>query len=150
MLLGAGFFLIALFAVATAGARLPFIARLRGDVSTTPLAAAPLARVASDETLLTASELWASYGENPAAADARWKGKPVAVTGMVIDGRRDYRGRFFVRLATGDGLETVHAAIVVQDVDARSLPSRGQTVSLRCTGAGRSIGSPLLEGCRLL
>lgn len=150
MLLVAGVFLIAVFAIGTVGARLPLIARLRGEALGRSVATAPVSRPAPAAGTMTAAELWASYGADPAAADARWKGKSVAVTGTVIDGRRDFRGRFFVRLATGDTLETVHAAIVVQDIDARSMPARGQTVSLRCTGAGQSIGAPLLEGCRLL
>jgi hypothetical protein len=148
MLLGAGGFLIALFAVATAGPRLPF-ARLRGEPAAPPPAAAAT-RPATAEPTMTAAELWAAYGADPAAADARWKGKHVAVTGTVVDVRRDFRGQTLVRLATGDALETVHASIVVRDADPRAVPSRGQTLSLACTGAGRAIGAPRLEACRLL
>jgi hypothetical protein len=153
MLLGAGVFLVALFAVATVGPRIPFLARLRGELMGTPAVAtqaAPklAAGPATGEPTMTAPELWAAYGADPAAADARWKGKPVSVTGTVVDARRDFRGKLIVRLATGDALETVHASVAVRDTDAHAMPARGQTVYLRCTGAGRAIGAPMLDACR--
>jgi hypothetical protein len=148
MLRAAGFFLIGLFAVATAGPRLPF-GRLRGEPAAPPPAPATVPTARTADTI-TAAELWAAYGANPAAADAKWKGKPVAITGNVVDVRRDFRGQTLVRLATGDALETVHASIVVRDADPRAVPTRGQSLALSCTGAGRSIGAPRLEACRPL
>jgi hypothetical protein len=149
MIMGSGVFLIALFAFATVGPRLPLaFARLRGEVPAASVPT-PLAGPAPVAGTGTAAELWAAYGANAAAADAKWKGKPVAVTGTIVDVRRDFRGKFMVRLATGDALETVHASVVHQDIDVRALPARGQTISLRCTGAGLSIGSPVLDSCRL-
>lgn len=148
MLLGAGVFLSGLFAVAWAGPRLPF-GRLRGEPAQPP-ATALVARSAGAAGTITAAELWAAYGADPVAADAKWKGKGVAITGTVVDVRRDFRGQTLVRLATGDALETVHASIVVRDADPRAVLTRGQTVSLACTGAGRAIGAPRLEACRPL
>jgi hypothetical protein len=150
MLGGAGLFLIGLFAVATAGPRLPFVARLRGEPVPPAAATAPAAHSLATENTITAAELWAAYGANAAAADAKWKGKPVEISGTVVDVRRDFRGKTLVRLATGDALETVHASITTRDADPRAVPSRGQTLALACTGAGRAIGAPLLESCRPL
>jgi hypothetical protein len=42
----------------------------------------------------------------------------------------------------------VRATIVNRDDSGRSIPMRGQLVSLRCTGRGRLIGSPVLDGCK--
>jgi hypothetical protein len=145
-----GVFLIALFAVATAGPRIPFVARLRGEAAPPPAGAPPVALPLATQNTITAAELWAAYGANAAAADAKWKGKPVEISGTVVDVRRDFRGKTLVRLATGDALETVHAAITVRETDPRAVPARGQTLALACTGAGRAIGAPLLESCRPL
>jgi hypothetical protein len=145
----AGLFLIALFAVATASQKLPFgFGRARASASTE--AWSPYVVAAADPTrgTLTAAELWALYNDDAAKADARFRGKTVSVTGTVADVRRDFRGGFTLRLATGDPLETVRATIVTHDDTGRSIPIRGQIVSLRCTGRGTLIGSPVLESCQ--
>jgi hypothetical protein len=143
----AGLFLIGLFGVATANQRLPFGLGSRrmnaGPESWSPYVAP---RGAASATL-TAAELWALYNVDAGAADARFKGKPVAITGTVADVRIDYRGDIMLRLSTGDALETVRAAIVNHDDSGRSIPVRGQVVSLRCTGRGKLIGSPVLDSC---
>jgi hypothetical protein len=148
LLLGAaGLFILGLFAIATASQRLPFgLGRAReAPESWSPYTAAARA---SGPATLTAAELWALYDDNGAAADARFKGKPVSVTGTVADVRRDFHGDVTLRLATGDALETVRATIVNHDDSGRSIPIKGQLVSLRCTGRGRLIGSPMLDACK--
>ena len=73
--------------------------------------------------------------------------KTFDVTGRVNDVRRDYRGEVLLRLTTGEALETVRAGLINHDDSGRSIPVRGQTVALRCRGAGMLIGSPVLEAC---
>jgi hypothetical protein len=147
LLLGAaGLFLVGLFAVATAAQRLP-LGLARGREAAQPWSPY-VAPQGSPSAALTAAELWALYDGDGAAADARFKDKPVAVTGTVADVRRDYKGEITLRLATGDALETVRATIVSHDDSGRSIPVRGQQVSLRCTGRGRLIGSPVLDRCK--
>ena len=143
----AGLFLIGLFGVATANQRLPFgLGSRRLNAGPEPWSPYVAPRGARSATL-TAAELWALYNVDAAAADARFKGKPVAITGTVVDVRSDYRGNIMLRLSTGDALETVRASIVNHDDSGRSIPLRGQVVSLRCTGRGTLIGSPVLDSC---
>jgi hypothetical protein len=143
----AGLFLIALFGVATASQRMPFgLGGKRLNPGPEPWSPYVAPRAALHATL-GAAELWALYNEDAAAADARFKGKPVAITGTVADVRSDYRGEIMLRLSTGDALETVRAAIISHDDSGRSIPVRGQVVSLRCTGRGKLIGSPVLDNC---
>ena len=135
--------------MATAGQKLPFgLGRARASASTESWS--PYVVAAPDPTrgTLTAAEIWALYNDDAVRADARFKGKTVAVTGTVSDVRRDFRGGFTLRLATGDALETVRATIVSHDDTGRSIPLRGQIVSLRCTGRGILIGSPSLDNCQ--
>jgi hypothetical protein len=147
MLLVAGVFLIALFSFATANPRLPF-GRLRGEAPT-PAESVPPPRAPAtgDPSVITAIELWAAYEANPAQADARFNGKPVSVTGTITDVRRDYLGDIVLRFKTGETLEGVRATVVSR-LDSRSMPTRGQVVSLRCTGGGTIIGAPILTACR--
>jgi hypothetical protein len=142
LLLGlAGLFVISLFGVATVTQK----SRARAAAeSWSPYSASPHATVAT----ITAPELWALYNVDHAKADADFKNKPIAVTGTVADVRRDFRGDVMLRLTTGEALETVRATIVSHDDSGRSIPTRGDHVSLRCVGRGKLIGSPVLDGCK--
>jgi tRNA_anti-like len=148
LLLLAGVFLIALFGVATVQQRFPFF-RVRDVVSSTPdpspVALAPRAVTSGD--LISATDLWGLYNIDASRADARFKNKSVSVTGVVADVRREFAGGIVLRLVAGESFETVRAIVVNRDYAPTSAPVRGQTVSLRCTGRGALIGSPLLEGC---
>jgi hypothetical protein len=146
----AGLFLVALFAVATVSQRrLPFgLGRARANASTETWSPYVVAARDPAHAMLTAAELWALYNVDAAKADARFKGRPVSVTGTVADVRRDFHGDFMLRLSTGEALETVRATIVSHDDSGRSIPTRGQLVSLQCTGRGTLIGSPVLDGCK--
>jgi tRNA_anti-like len=146
----AGLFLIGLFAVATLNNRLPFgLGRARAAAPSAD-AWSPFVVAARDPShaTLTAAEIWGLYNADDAKADARFRNKAVDVTGTVTDVRRDYHGEIMLRLATGDALETVRATIVNHDDSVRSIPVRGQLVSLRCTGRGKLIGSPVLDSCK--
>jgi hypothetical protein len=144
----AGLFIVALFAVATMNQRLPFGLGRRANA--TPESWSPFVVGVRDpaRATMTAAELWALYNDDAAAADTRFKGKSLAVTGTVVDVRRDFRGDVMLRLSTGETLETVRATLAIHDDSGRTIPSRGQVVSLRCTGRGKLIGSPVIEACR--
>jgi hypothetical protein len=140
----AGFFLIGVFAVATAGAKLPF-ARLMGRRAAASPAVQP-ALVAAGT--LTATELWDLYSLNAAKADALYKNKTFAITGRVAEVRRDFHNNLVLRLATEQPFETVRATVLNRsDERSHAMPNPGQTVALRCTGHGALIGSPILDAC---
>jgi hypothetical protein len=147
----AGMFLVALFGVATVSQRFPFL-RARDVVasaaSPAPGASALVAqRPATSGDLISATDLWGLYNLDAARADARFKNKPVSVTGVVADVRREFAGAIVLRLVAGESFETVRAVVVIRDYAPSSAPVRGQIVSLRCTGHGALIGSPLLDAC---
>jgi hypothetical protein len=148
----AGVFLVALFGVATVSSqKFPFL-RARDLAATNwafgpgnPVVTPPAAR--SGEDTISATDLWGLYNIDAAHADARFKNKSVAVTGVIADVRREFAGAIVLRLVAGESFETVRAVVVNHDYAPSSMPVRGQTVSLRCTGRGALIGSPLLDAC---
>jgi predicted nucleic acid-binding Zn ribbon protein len=146
----AGVFLVALFGVATVNQRFPFL-RARDVSSTSSFApgapVVPPRVAATGEELISATDLWGLYNLDAAHADARFKNKSVAVTGVIADVRMGISGGIMLRLVAGESFETVRATVVNRDFAPASTPTRGQTVSLRCTGRGALIGSPLLDGC---
>ena len=146
----AGLFILALFAVATVSQKLPFgLGRNRAAAAAAWSPYVVAARDPSNGTL-TAAELWAIYNGDSAKADARFKNRPVSVTGTVADVRRDYHGDIMLRLATGDALERVRATIVNHDDSGRSVPVRGQQLRVAAVHGPRHglIGSPVLDGCK--
>jgi hypothetical protein len=146
MLFVSGLFLAALFGVATLAPRLPFGHR---GANASPVDWSLPTPVSHDPSIpsLSAAELWTAYNGNVPKADARFLHKTIDITGRVNDVRRDFRGEVLLRLTTGEALETVRAALINHDDSGRSIPARGQTVALRCRGAGTLIGSPVLEAC---
>jgi hypothetical protein len=151
LLFVAGMFLVALFGVATVTQRFPFLrARDVMSAASSSLKGAPAraaARPAPPAGVMTAIELWGLYAVDRPRADARFKDKTFAVTGEIADVRRDFRGNILLRLVAGDSFETVRATVVNHDYAGVGFPGRGQTVTLRCTGRGALIGSPLLDNC---
>ncbi len=148
LLLLAGVFLIALFGVATVQQKLPFL-RARDVVAADPApsAVAVIPRVATSGEVISARDLWGLYNLDASRADARFKNKLVSVTGAVADVRREFAGAIVLRLVAGESFETVRAVVVTRDYAPTMAPVRGQVVSLRCTGHGALIGSPLLDAC---
>jgi hypothetical protein len=146
MLFASGLFLAALFGVATLAPRLPFAHR---GVNAAPVDWSPPTPVSRDPSIpsLSAADLWTAYNADVTKADVHFLHKTIDITGRVADVRRDFRGEVLLRLTTGEALETVRAALINHDDSGRSIPSRGQTVALRCRGAGMLIGSPVLEAC---
>jgi hypothetical protein len=146
----AGSCLAAMFGVASLGSLRPS-AR---PADAAPAAGADLARVrvpgAAAPARVDAAELWAAYNRDAVAADRLYKDKPLVVTGrLLVTPTRDFRGDLVLRLGTGDALEMVHATLAARDTLIDSLPAKGQSVTVACTGRGAVIGAPLLGGCVL-
>jgi hypothetical protein len=118
-------------------------------------AAAAGARAAADghnPQAVAASDLWAAYNKDPVAADHLYKDRPVTVTGaVVVTPVRDFHGNIVLRLSTGDDFELVHAMLAPRNATAvLSSLSKGQTITVSCTGRGALIGAPILDACSLL
>lgn len=97
--------------------------------------------------VVSAQQLHADYHKNEVAADDKYKGKLVRVSGTVQSIDKDAFGSMIVRLATGNQFEAVMATM--QDGAKTKVASmaKGQAVTLNCEGAGAVIGSPSLRDC---
>lgn len=105
-------------------------------------ASAPVA----DAIKVSARDLFRAYEANEIAADSRYKGKPIEVTGTVEGITSDLMDEPVVQLSAGE-FQSVNASGLDKSVAAAL--SKGQTVTLNCTGAGEVIGSPMLSNCSL-
>lgn len=96
---------------------------------------------------ISAAELFAAYEANEIAADSRYKGKPVKVSGTIEQIVSDTFDDAVVQLQAGGFMEQVHARGLHNEAAARL--SKGQRINLLCKGGGEVIGFPLLEDCSI-
>lgn len=95
---------------------------------------------------VSARQLYYEYQANESAADNKYKGKTLLVTGAVTDIRSDFSGNPMVLLRVGNQLGTVMASFPGNGAGAEAL-SQGRYVTMECRCQGVVAGSPKLDGC---
>jgi hypothetical protein len=97
-----------------------------------------------------AVRLWREYEENEVAADIRYKGQRLRVTGTLVSIERDYEGRPVLHLFGGNAIFPTVATLNKADIPAAAQLKKGDQVVVRCIGAGREMRMPQLERCLML
>jgi hypothetical protein len=97
-----------------------------------------------------AVRLWREYEENEVAADTRYKGQRLRVTGTVVSIERDYDGRPVLHLFGGNAIFPTVVTLDKADLPGAAKLKKGEEVVVRCIGAGREMRMPQLERCLLL
>ena len=97
-----------------------------------------------------AVRLWREYDENEVAADTRYKGQRLSVTGTVVSIERDYEGRPVLHLFGGNAIFPTVATLNKADIPAAAQLKKGDQVVVWCIGAGREMRMPQLERCLML
>jgi hypothetical protein len=97
-----------------------------------------------------AVQLWRDYEANEVAADTRYKGERLRVTGTVVRIERDYEGRPVLHLFGGNAIFPTMATLDRADIPAAAGLKKGDQVVVRCIGAGREMRMPQLERCLML
>ncbi len=101
----------------------------------------------ADAIKVTARELFKAYDANEVAADSKFKGKSIEITGVVEAITSNITDEPVVQLAGGEMFQMVHANGL--DTATAAGLSKGQEITLACTGAGEVIGMPSLSDCSL-
>ena len=96
---------------------------------------------------ISSFELATAYDNNEAAADAQYKGKKLAVTGIVDSITKDVSDDTVIGLQGTNQFLSVHAEIDPSQEQKAIALSKGTSVTLTCTGAGEIISAPRLEDC---
>jgi hypothetical protein len=99
---------------------------------------------------LGAVRLWRDYEENEVAADTRYKGQRLSVTGTIVSIERDYEGQPVLHLFAGNAIFPTVARLNKADLPAVARLKKGDQVVVRCIGAGREMRMPQLERCLML
>lgn len=96
---------------------------------------------------ISARDLYLAYDANEVAADGQYKGKVLQVTGTVLAISKNAFDQVYVEIDTGEMFSSIHAQDLPPDV-ASGL-SKGQEITVQCTGEGLMIGSPILSDCTM-
>ena len=110
--------------------------------------AAPLDARAADAAIapveVTAQRLFADYDANEVAADDKYRGKVLRITGIVDRIAKTITDDAYIALRTSNEFEPVDATLA-DAKDAASL-KRGEKVVVRCRGQGKMV-DPVVDGC---
>ena len=98
----------------------------------------------------TAQALFAAYDENEVKANRMFEDRRVVVTGPVSDFNETMFGAIVVSLDVGQWLSSVDCEMASGEEDKVIEMRKGQAVRLGGIGDGQILGSPRLEGCRVL
>ncbi|SEC86757.1 tRNA_anti-like [Burkholderia sp. WP9] len=95
---------------------------------------------------ITAQQLYAEYHANEVAADLKYKGRWLAVTGAVVEIKNDVFGQPVVSLQVdGDPFHTVNAYFGKDKIEQIAKLQKGSTVAITCRGDGMFFMSPNLK-----
>ena len=97
-----------------------------------------------------AVQLWREYNENEVAADIRYKGQRLSVTGTIVSIERDYEGRPVLHLFGGNALFPTTAKLNKADIPAAARLKKGDEITVRCIGDGWQMRMPQLDRCLML
>jgi hypothetical protein len=95
---------------------------------------------------ISADDLYAAYKANEVAADAKYKGKTLEVTGVVGSISKDVMDDPYITLVTTENeFETVNAYFSKGAMQKLSELRKGQGVTVTCRGNGMVLTSPMLD-----
>jgi putative nucleic acid binding protein len=123
--------------------------RPKAPPQTAAQVAAP--EVSPDGTVsVGAVRLFRDYQENEVAADNRYKGKRMKVTGTMANVERDIYGAPVLHLWSGNPVFLTMATLDRAYLSDAAQLKKGDKIVVRCIGNGVNMRMPQLEKCMLL
>ena len=105
------------------------------------------------KTQITATDLYAAYKNNAVAADNKYTGKTLIVTGYIFEITKNYDGIYFVILDNkgANGFSSTFCYFPANRNSSLSSLQKGQFLSIKgkCIGRGADNIFPKLENCSL-
>lgn len=99
---------------------------------------------------VTAQQLYDDYNNNELAADERYKGKTLLVSGVIDSVNNSFGDRPYLTLESGSMFRGVRARLDPAETDKAVQLQKGQTVQIKCIGESLSFGSPTLSQCKII
>lgn len=99
---------------------------------------------------ITSVQLVREYKSNEIAADQKYKGKEIIITGTVTDISKSVTGLARLTLEGTGFLENIFADLERGQTDSAASLRKGGKVSLMCTVKGMALGNVVADDCSLL
>jgi hypothetical protein len=96
---------------------------------------------------VSAPKLFADYQANEVQADNIYKGKRLAVRGMVMEIRKDFMNSIVLALGSTNEFMPVDAHLEEDESSKAAALHKWDVVNLICDGDGMVVGSPQLRNC---
>lgn len=110
-------------------------------------ASAPAPKAKAQAAPVTAAQLFTDYKGNEVAADDKYKGKALLVTGTVSEVRKDFTESIIIGLRSSNQFMPVDAHVADSEKGKAAQTTKGASVVLRCEGKGMIVGRPQLGAC---
>jgi tRNA_anti-like len=91
--------------------------------------------------------LFLDYQRNEVAADLKYRGRRLLVTGMVTSVNKDFTDKVYLMLGTSNMFMGVHASLEPSAVARAGELSKGEEVTVLCRGGMMIVDSPMLDDC---
>lgn len=99
---------------------------------------------------ISAQDLFAAYDQNEIAADAKYKGKKLKITGTVNNIGRDILDDVYITMDTGEYLWDVQCYFTdAEQIDAVASLKSGDTITIIGECSGLSITSVVVKNCEI-
>ncbi len=95
---------------------------------------------------VTADAIYRAYKANEVAADNKYKGKVIAVSGIVDSIGKGFTGGPYISLKTSSPILGVRCYFAKSHLGELAKIKKNTEVTLKCVGGGK-IMSPILRGC---
>lgn len=97
---------------------------------------------------ITPAELYKAYNANEVAADQKYKGKKIRITGTIDEISKSVGNSIFVSLKVpGEYFATVSCMMQKSAEDQAATLRKGQKITIQGTGSGMLLGFPGLKDC---
>lgn len=97
--------------------------------------------------VVSSKQLFIDYDDNEIAADEKYKGNTIEVSGKVTDIGKDMFDNLQLSLQGKSQFMSVMATLEDSQKSKASKLKKGQKVTLICTGKGKILTSPMLDDC---
>jgi hypothetical protein len=96
---------------------------------------------------VSAEQLYVDYAKNEVAADRVYKNRILAVSGSVQSINKDFVDDIYLVLDTSNEFDDVQAHLRSSEESRAASLSRGEFITVVCTGNGMIVSSPMLKDC---
>jgi hypothetical protein len=98
---------------------------------------------------VAAPKLFADYNANEIAADDKYKGRVLVVSGTVEDLGKDIMDQMYLTLKTDDVIKSVQAFFAAEHKSRLASMKKGDSVRVKCRCDGK-FGNVILKDCSLM